>query len=49
LSKVADFNPPTCIWRPSLELPRWNFAKIFDVRKLESVGYRVVLFAWCYV
>jgi len=30
---------PTCIWRP-----RSNFADIFGIRKLESLGYRVVLF-----
>ena len=29
--------------------PRWNFAEIFGVRKLESVGYRVVLFACSHV
>jgi len=40
---------PTCICRPR----RWwscsNFAMIFGVRKLESWGYRVALFAWSYV
>jgi len=28
---------------------RWNFAEIFGVRKLESLGYREVLFVWSYV
>jgi len=39
LSKVAYFDPP------HLHLtPRSNFAEIFGNRKLESLGYRVVLF-----
>jgi len=40
---------PTCIWCPRLEWPRSNFAEIFGVRKLESLGYGVVLFMWSYV
>jgi len=40
LSKVADFDHPTCIRRPR----RSNFAEIFGIRKLDSLGYRVVLF-----
>jgi len=44
LSKVDDFDPPTCIWRPRRGDPRSNFAEIFGVRKLESLDYRVVLF-----
>jgi len=24
----------------------WNFAEIFGIRKLESQGYRKVLFTW---
>jgi len=44
LSKVTDFDPP------HLHLaPPSNFADIFGVRKLESLGYRVVLFACSYV
>ena len=35
---------PTCIRRPRRGWPRSNFAEIFGVRKLESLGYRVVLF-----
>jgi len=38
LSKVADFNHPTCIRRPRRGLPRSNFAEIFDMRKLDSLG-----------
>ena len=34
---------PACIWRPRRG-DRSNFAEIFGVRKLESLGYRVVLF-----
>jgi len=44
LSKVDDFDPPTCIWRPRRGLPRSNFAEIFGIRKLDSLRYRVVLF-----
>jgi len=44
LSKVADFDHPTCIRRPRWGWPRSNFAEIFGTRKLESLGYRVVLF-----
>jgi len=40
---------PTCIWRPRKGWPRWNFAEIFGVRKLKSLGYRVVLFVWSYM
>jgi len=35
---------PTCIWRPRRGLSRSNFAEIFGVRKLDSLGYPVVLF-----
>jgi len=35
---------PTCIWCPRRGWPRSNFAEIFGIRKLESLGYRVVLF-----
>ena len=40
---------PTCIWRPRWGWPRSNFKKNFGVRKLESLGYRVALFASSYV
>jgi len=39
LLKVADLH-----LAPSCGKPRWNFAKTFDIKKLESLGYRVV---WC--
>jgi len=35
---------PTCIWRLHL-----SFAEIFGIRKLESLVYRAVSFAWSYV
>ena len=44
LSKFADFDPPTCTWRPRRGWSRSNFAEIFGVRKLESRCYRVGLF-----
>jgi len=34
---------PTCIRHPRKGLPRSNFAEIFGVRKLDSLGHRVVL------
>ena len=43
LSKVADFDPPHLHLVSPYGLPRSNFAEIFGVRKLESLGYRVVL------
>jgi len=49
LSKFADFDHPTCIRRPCRGWPRSNLADIFGIRKLESLGYRVVLFVWYYV
>ena len=35
---------PTCIWHPRWGWPRSNFKKIFGIRKLESLGYRVCVF-----
>jgi len=32
---------PTCIWRLCWGWPYLSFAKIFSIRKLESLGYRV--------
>jgi len=29
---------PACIWRPCRDLPRSNFAEIFGIRRLESLG-----------
>jgi len=45
LSKVADFDPPHMHLVPRRVTPslRSNFAEIFGIRKLESLGYRVVL------
>ena len=55
-SSVANFKLsqlhltyPTCIWHLRWGWPHLSFAEIFDVRKLESLGYRVVLNAWSYV
>jgi len=39
----------TSIWCRHCGWPRWNFAEIFGVRKLESLGYCMALFAWSYV
>ena len=46
---IISLNSPTlpystCIWHP-----RSNFEKIFGIRKLESLDYRVELFACSYV
>ena len=49
LSKVADFDHRTCIRRPRRGWPRSNFAEMFGIRKLDSLGYREVLFVWSYV
>ena len=42
--KSSIFTHPTCIWHPQL-----NSADIFGVRKLESLGCHVALFAWFYI
>jgi len=53
LSKVTNFDLPTCIWCLRWGWPHLSthlsFAEIFSIRKLESLGYRVALFAWSYV
>ena len=36
----------TSIWRPRWGWFRWNFAEIFGIRKLESLGYRMTLLMW---
>ena len=33
--KIAVLTYPTFIWRPRWGWPRWNFAEIFGIRKLE--------------
>jgi len=38
LSKVADFNLPHLHLAPPWGWSRWNFAKIFGIRKLKSPG-----------
>ena len=44
LSKVVDFNPPHVHLAPRGGRPRSKFVEIFGTRKLESLGYHVVLF-----
>jgi len=36
--KIAVLTYPTSIWRSRRGLPRWNFAKIFGIRKLEGLA-----------
>ena len=38
---------PTCIFRPRRGWFRSNFTMIFDIRKLESCGYRVICVILC--
>jgi len=47
--KSLILTQPTCIWHPRRGWPQLNFVEIFGVRKLESLGYRVVLFMWSYI
>jgi len=47
--KLPILTHPTCTCCPRRGWSRSNFAMIFGFRKLESWGYRVVLFAWSYV
>jgi len=49
LSKVADFKLPHPQLVPPLEWPSSNFAEVFDIRKLEYLGFHVVLFPWFYI
>jgi len=46
LSKVANFNISHLHLAPPLRVTRLSFAEIFGIRKLESLGYRVALFAF---
>jgi len=42
----AVFNLPHLYWgQGGCGWPRWNVAEIFSIRKLESLGYRMALFA----
>ena len=34
---------PICIWRPRWGLFHWSFAKLFGVKKLETVSYHTAL------
>ena len=45
-SKIAFSTYSTCIWRHRWEWRHGNFAKIFGIRKLDSVDYCKALFAW---
>jgi len=45
LSKVDNFNHPHLNLVPPQGLTPVDFAEIFGTRKLESLGYHVVLFA----
>ena len=50
--KSSILTHPTCILVPPkgvTPVARSNFAEIFGFRKLQSLGYRVVLFVWRYV
>ena len=44
LSKNRRFEPTPSLLGAPLELPRWNFAHTFGNGKLESMGYRMMLF-----
>jgi len=44
-SKVANFNLPPLVFGASVGVTRLSFAEIFGNRKLESMDYRVALFA----
>ena len=45
LWKTADFNLPHLYLAPSLGVTHRNVAKVFSIRKLESLSYCVALFA----
>jgi len=49
LSNVANFNLPHLHLALPLGVTHSSFAEVFGIRKLESLGYRVALFAWSYV
>ena len=44
--KLSILTHLTCIWCPRKGWPWSNFAEIFGIGKLDSLGYRVVLFVW---
>jgi len=39
------FEPTPPLFGAPVGVTRWNFAKIFDISKPESLGYRMALFA----
>jgi len=45
LSKFANYNQPHLHLAIPLGVTRLSFVEIFGVRKLDSLGYRVALFA----
>jgi len=45
LSKVPILTYPTYIWRLPLGMTQFDFVEIFGIRELESLGYRLALFA----
>ena len=49
LSKIADRKLPHHYLAPPLGVAPLEFAQIFGVRKLESLGYRTALLPWFYV
>jgi len=50
LSKVTNFNVPhASAFGASVGVNSFEFAEIFGNRNLESMTYRVALFAWFYV
>jgi len=49
LSKVADFDPPHLYLAPPQGVIPVEFRGNLDIRILESLGYRVLLFVWYFV
>ena len=45
-SKSAALNLSHLYWRPSWGWRRWNFAEIFGIAILESLGYRAPFLMW---
>jgi len=46
LVENRNFNLPHRCLAPSWGWPRWNFAEIFGISKLESLGHRMALYLW---
>jgi len=49
LLKVTNFNLPHLHLAPLLGVTPCEFCWIFNIRKLESLGYCAALFAWSYI